>query len=276
MNERHEDRSILQKKDSISLMGFNFISSDFETVLNMIEQKTYLGTERFPFLITPNAETIMRFTEKSTESSGLKEFFENSYFILPDGFPIMVYSKLTGKPLKNKLSGSDLFPLAWPRFKKLNRKILLIAPNDQVGNRLQNELPTLRYYVPPFFSAIDIAAVQREVVKIQEAIRTTTPDYVLFGLGFPKQERLSKMVFEGLAGMPAVPLFMLLGASFEFYLGIKKRAPRWMQRSGLEWLHRFMQEPRRLWKRYTIGNLRFMAFFLKELIRERFIKTAKT
>ena len=62
-------------------------------------------------------------------------------------------------------------------------------------------------------------------------------------------------------------LLLLLGASFEFYFGFKPRAPRWMQDSGLEWLHRFMQEPGRLWKRYTVDSFRFMLIALRELFR---------
>ncbi len=62
---------------------------------------------------------------------------------------------------------------------------------------------------------------------------------------------------------------LLLGASFEFYFGIKSRAPGWMQRNGLEWLHRFASEPRRMWKRYTVDNFRFAWMSLKELLSAR-------
>jgi len=74
------------------------------------------------------------------------------------------------------------------------------------------------------------------------------------------------MQMAALAKRPDRPRFvLLLGASFEFYFGLKSRAPQWMQRSGLEWLHRFASEPRRMWKRYTVDNARFVWLSLQEV-----------
>jgi N-acetylglucosaminyldiphosphoundecaprenol N-acetyl-beta-D-mannosaminyltransferase len=91
---------------------------------------------------------------------------------------------------------------------------------------------------------------------------------VFLGLNFPKQEKLGMHIAASLGDdAERSALVLLLGASYEFYFGLKPRAPRWMRRYGLEWLHRFMQEPLRLWKRYTVDNLRFIGLALKELFR---------
>ena len=70
-------------------------------------------------------------------------------------------------------------------------------------------------------------------------------------------------------GRLEVPVMIAVGAAFDFIAGLKPQAPRWMQRAGLEWLFRFMSEPQRLWKRYLIGNSRFIYCLLKDMFRNK-------
>ena len=95
--------------------------------------------------------------------------------------------------------------------------------------------------------------------------------YVFLGLSFPKQEILAMKLDQKLTemGFRKPVLFLLLGASYEFYFGMKKRAPSFFRKTGLEWLHRFAQEPGRMWKRYTIGNAKFLWLSIQELIKKR-------
>jgi N-acetylglucosaminyldiphosphoundecaprenol N-acetyl-beta-D-mannosaminyltransferase len=91
--------------------------------------------------------------------------------------------------------------------------------------------------------------------------------FLFIGISDPKQSLISKKIDEliNLGNKDIYFSTALLGASFEFYLGKSKRAPQWMQQCGLEWLYRFALEPKRLWRRYTIDNFKFLMLALKEL-----------
>ncbi len=94
-------------------------------------------------------------------------------------------------------------------------------------------------------------------------IKKCSPDVLFVGLGPPKQE---KWIWKHKDEIN-VPVSIAVGASFDFIAGSVKRAPKWMQKIGLEWLFRLCQEPRRLWKRYLIGNTIFVWLVLKEFIK---------
>ncbi len=245
----------------VHLMGFDFVSNDFDEIIDEIDTLRYQASNFHSFLITPNADQVLQFNQDRE----LKQFYQKSYFILPDGFPIILYSKLIRKPLLKKLSGSDFFPKIWEVIKRKQKDTLVVCPNEQVGRLLKTEYPLLRYHTPGYLDIHDTVSFVNEANLIMSEINNQFPEYIIIGLGFPKQEILSKLICERIHGQP-MPLFMLLGASFEFYLKIKKRAPVWVQKLGFEWFHRLIQEPARLWKRYTIGNVKFIFFFIKELM----------
>lgn len=248
----------------IELFGLKFTSAEFDEIVSEIIQRNFLDERKIPFLITPNADQVVKYDRNPK----LKDFYSQSYFILPDGFPIVLFSKMIGKPLLRKLSGSDFFPIFWNSLGRLD-KVFVIAPSTIVVEGLKLCQHHAEFYVPGYLRAESISDFETEADKISKHILALSPDYILIGLGFPKQELLGKLIYERLKPFKINPLFMLLGASFEFYLGIKKRAPRWMQKSGLEWVHRFYSEPTRLFKRYTIGNLRFLFFCLREFYLQR-------
>ena len=89
----------------------------------------------------------------------------------------------------------------------------------------------------------------------RDRMRAAGANLIWVGLGSPKQDRVAEQLRE----LGAAPVLLCVGAAFDFVSGARRRAPRWMQRVGLEWLHRLFSEPRRLWRRYLIGNTRFIA-----------------
>jgi N-acetylglucosaminyldiphosphoundecaprenol N-acetyl-beta-D-mannosaminyltransferase len=102
-----------------------------------------------------------------------------------------------------------------------------------------------------------------ELRETAARIRRTGADALWVGLGSPKQD----VVAAALRTFEAAPVILCVGAAFDFIAGTKRRAPAWMQRSGLEWLHRLASEPRRLWRRYLIGNPRFVAGLVVDWVR---------
>ena len=249
------------------LFGFSFISeSDIDIVVNdILYSGSYTINNALPFLITPNVDIIVQFSKN--ENQNLKKLFANSLYILPDGQPIVWCSKLLRNELKNRLSGSDLFPVLWNKSKDFSCKILVLTSSDQISQLLLMEHKNVICYTLPFFNSTD----QQEIVRISrdclDIITNHNIKIVLIGISFPKQGLLAVNIYNLLLerGFKNIPLFCMLGAAFEFYLNLKRRAPVFIRNIGFEWLYRFSKEPKRLFRRYFIEDPAFVLIFLKEL-----------
>lgn len=254
------EKSILKQ----SVFNLDFVAADnFDAIINDIIHNK--DTTHFPVVITPNVDLTVHLNKNKK----LLPVFQNARYILPDGAPIIWFSKLLGKPLKKRLAGSDLFPLIWKAGIQHQKKMFLILPNDIVKTQLTLEYPAAQCYIPPFFEAT-AEEVEKEAQQIFPFLQLQQPDFVFLGLRYPKQEMLIINLHEKLKQKNIkLPVFFNLGASYEFYTGIKNRAPKWMQKIGLEWLHRFLSEPKRTFKRYFYDDLYIFILFLKELLNKK-------
>ncbi|OQW92010.1 MAG: hypothetical protein BWK79_15600 [Beggiatoa sp. IS2] len=257
----------------IHLFGLDFISAASHheflgELVNYPNIPAYQNLSKLPLVITPNADQIVQLDEPQFRT--LKEQLSQCLFILPDGQPIVWFSRLIGKPLQARLTGSDLFPLVWQTAKQHQQKVFIIVSHEELGIKLKQDYDNIIYYTPEFFNPLkDNGLFEKVCTEIIEKISEFKPHYVIVGIGFPKQELLSLAVHASLVKQQLnSPLFLLLGASAEFYVGTKKRAPVFLQKMGLEWLHRLSQEPRRLWKRYILGAWRLLHIFIKNYSKE--------
>jgi N-acetylglucosaminyldiphosphoundecaprenol N-acetyl-beta-D-mannosaminyltransferase len=124
---------------------------------------------------------------------------------------------------------------------------------DQLREQLTTRFPGLKIvgtYTPPFRRLND-----DEIRDVQESVRGTRPDFFWVGLSTPKQERF---MAQYMPLLPETKIFLGVGAAFDLLTGRVRQAPRWIQRSGLEWLFRLAQEPRRLMRRYLVNNPLFI------------------
>jgi N-acetylglucosaminyldiphosphoundecaprenol N-acetyl-beta-D-mannosaminyltransferase len=257
-----------------NLFGFNFVSDhDLSTVVDRITGPQP-SDELLPLVLTPNVDYIVRLRESSL--ADLAEILPRARYVLPDGQPIVWTSRFTGEPLAARLPGSTMFPAVWKRVVEEQRPTVVIASTKDTADRLRQEYPEAAVVVAPYFDADDQMQVARVASQCLEAIRQTKAEFVFVGISFPKQQRVALSVLKRLkaAGEP-LPLFLLLGGSFEMYLGQVRRAPGWMQRYGLEWFFRFVQEPRRLFRRYFITDTRFLLLFFGELFRSRSTRSSE-
>ncbi len=248
---------MLQKQH---LFNLDFVAADnFDAIIQSL--LTEKNDTHFPAVITPNVDLTVHLNKNKK----LLAIFRNSRFILPDGAPIIWFSKLLGRPLKKRLAGSDLFPIIWKSGIQHQKKMVLILPNEAVKNKLQAEYPNTICYIPPFFDATE-KDVDLEAQTIFPIIDKHQPDFVFLGLRYPKQEMLIIQLHEKIKNSSIkMPVFFNLGASYEFYTGLKNRAPKWMQKIGLEWLHRFLSEPKRTFKRYFYDDLYIFVLFIREI-----------
>ncbi len=251
---------------TVHLFGLDFISASslavlLEPIMDYQNHPDY--QKKLPFLITPNADQVVKLDQPQYQA--LRETLSQALFILPDGYPIVWFSRLVRKPLKARLTGSDLFPLLWHRAKQSQPKILMIVGNEFIGRKLKQEYENMSYYALPFFD-LNTTTFDTVCQDIINNIIDFKPQFVILGISFIKQEYLGLAVHAALkAQRIPLPLFLCLGASAEFYVGTQKRAPRWLQKIGLEWLFRLLQEPRRMWRRYIIGSWFLLKLYVKEL-----------
>lgn len=243
------------------IFNLNFVAADnFDAIIKTIIEQP-IDVNYFPVVITPNVDLTVHLNKNLP----ILNRFQKARFILPDGAPIIWFSKLLNRPLKKRLAGSDLFPLAWKAIIKNKKSVFLIVPSEEVKSGLEKEYAAAQFYIPPFFDAIE-KDVETEAQKILPLLIQHQPDYVFLGLRYPKQEMLIINLHDKLNNQNAkMPLFFNLGASYEFYTGLKSRAPIWMQNFGLEWLHRFLSEPKRTFKRYFYDDLYIFVLFFKEI-----------
>jgi N-acetylglucosaminyldiphosphoundecaprenol N-acetyl-beta-D-mannosaminyltransferase len=221
-----------------------------------------------PLVITPNVDYIVRLAEP--DMAPLRAALQQSRWVLPDGQPIVWTSRAGGEPLASRLAGSALFPVLWRALVARPRRVVAVVSSEATGAHLQAELPDLVVVVPPMFDESDEAQLSTVVEQCWDVVQRVEPEFVFIGISFPKQQRVALALIEKTRARGQVPpLFLTLGASFEMYLGVHRRAPRWMQTTGLEWLFRFALEPKRLFRRYFVTDMRFLPMFCREVRRLR-------
>lgn len=205
------------------------------------------------YVVTPNVDHIVRL-EKDEE---LQKVYKNASLILTDGKPLIWISKWYKTPIKEKISGSDLFPRVCQLAANKNYKMYLLGAAEGVADTAARNLMKkyqglniVGTYSPPF----GFEKNEQEMNKIKAQIQEVHPDILIVGLGCPKQEKFMYYHCKELG----VPISFGLGASIDFEAGNIKRAPKWMSNHGLEWLYRFSKEPKRLFKRYFVDDLKII------------------
>ncbi|MDP9295981.1 MAG: WecB/TagA/CpsF family glycosyltransferase [Actinomycetota bacterium] len=185
---------------------------------------------------------------------------------LPDGAAVAWASRLNGTPA-TRLSGTEGLRLVvdWGIPRGLRHYLYGGSPEtlEMMQQRLrENEagIEIVGAESPPFRPLSD-----DEVAESVSRMRAAGAQAVWVGLGVPKQDFMAARLRE----LDAAPAIFCVGAAFDFVAGVVPRAPLWMQRSGLEWLYRLLSEPWRLWRRYLIGNPRFVAGVVSDRLRGR-------
>lgn len=209
------------------------------------------------WVVTPNLD-IMR---QCTRDASLAQMIASADLVIADGMPLVWASRLQRTPLPGRVAGSTLMVTLCENAARHGLRVFLLggAPGiaDTAASVLQQRHAGLRIAgtcCPPLGFEHD----DREINNITHALTRATPDIVFVALGFPKQEQLIMR----LRHLLPHAWWLGVGIGFSFVAGDVARAPVWIQRIGLEWLHRLAQEPRRLAKRYLLDDLPFAASFL--------------
>lgn len=218
---------------------------------------------RLPVVVTPNVDIVVQL--EGMPRGPVHRQFSQGWAVLPDGQPLVLLARACGFAISARLAGSSVVELLLPRLGG-GPTALLYAPNERVAELLATRHRGAEIVIPPMFEPGDAEAVRRTAIETLERIDPSRIDFVVVGISFPESSRLIDELLQVWPTNPT-PIFMGVGGAFEMYLGLKKRAPMWMQTIGFEWLFRFAQEPRRLYRRYLLRDPRFL-FIAARALRE--------
>ena len=233
------------------LLNTHVNNLDMDETLTAIEG--FIEEKKNAYVVAINVDVVVRI-EKDPY---LKEITDSADMVLVDGKPLVWISKLHKRPVKAKISGSDMVPLLCEVASKKGYKIFILGGMegvaDQAKAKLEEKLPGIQIvgtYAPPLGFEKDA----EEIERINRMIRDAGPDILLGCLGCPKQE---KFIYENREKYNA-PVSVCAGATVDFLAGNVNRAPKWMSEHGLEWFYRFLQEPKRMFRRYFVDDLKII------------------
>ena len=214
-------------------------------------------------LVTPNVDQIVKMQYD-------KEYYDivkRAEWCVCDSKILYLSAKLIGTPLPEAIPGSSFFPAYYEYHKNdENCKIFLLGAMDGVAQkameRINNKVGR-QIVVGAYSPSYGFEKKQDENEQIYRLINESQANVVLVGVGCPKQE---KWIEKHKAQMPGVDIWMALGATIDFEAGNVKRAPIIWRKLYMEWFYRFLQEPKRMYKRYFIDDPKFFWYLLKQML----------
>jgi N-acetylglucosaminyldiphosphoundecaprenol N-acetyl-beta-D-mannosaminyltransferase len=232
-------------------------SCDFDEMAELIVRAALEGEPKY--VVTPNAQHVVLLASDQY----LRKIYADAAFVLPDGVSLLLAARLLGQQIHQRIAGVDMFEGLCQRAAREGLRVFLLGGRpgsaESAAAKLLAGNPGLVVSgtcCPPLGFEND-PVQQRD---IEDRIRAARPDLLFVAFGAPKQER---WIYEHARNL-GVPVAMGVGGSFEMVGGVVPRAPVWLQRMGAEWLYRFLREPRRMWRRYLIGNLQFANIVLRQ------------
>lgn len=236
----------------IKILNLNIHNFSRSQLLNQLDRGV---------VFTPNVDHLM----KLQHDAEFYEAYSAADYVVCDSKIVYWAAKFLRTPLKEKISGSDLFP-AFYRHHRQNQEIeiFLLGAREGVAYEAQQRINAkvgrpivIAAHSPSFGFEKDEAECERIIDQVNRSGATV----LAIGVGAPKQE---KFIHKYKHRMPAVKIFLAIGATIDFEAGNVKRSPRWVSEIGMEWIYRLIAEPRRLWKRYLIEDLPFFWLILKQ------------
>ena len=205
-------------------------------------------------------------TVEARHDPAYRDILNRGSLNVPDGMPVAWAARMFGSKTE-RLAGTDGLHLAalWGVERGLRHYLFGGTPGtlDRLRRRLEEAYPGILIVgaeSPPFRRLTD-----EELAESARRIREAGTEALWIGLGAPKQDLMAYR----LRRLHASPVILCVGAAFDFTAGTMRRAPAWMRRSGLEWVHRLFSEPRRLWRRYLVGNPRFVVGVIRDRLGGR-------
>lgn len=246
----------------MNLLGCNFDEVTQEGAVKWSED-WLANSETSGYITTVNVAILMMMRSDKT----LTKFIENSALVVADGLPLIWLSKLLGRPLPERVAGIDLMQDMVRNAAETGKSVYLMGAKPgtvkKVAERFKIENPDL------ILAGVDDGyyTKEQEAERVKN-IRESGADLLVVAMGVPRQENFLNDNWDDLGVKLAIPV----GGSFDVIAGETKRAPVWMQKTGMEWFYRMCQEPRRLFKRYLVTNTQFIGLGLMSIFQTKLLK----
>lgn len=229
---------------------------------------TSLQEKKRGWLCTVNVAILMMMRSNPR----LQRFVDQAALIVPDGQPLIWFGPLFNAPMPERVTGVDLVDELCARAARDGVGVYLLGATQdivsRVAQRLQRANPTLKLtFADGYFGAAEAPARAA-------AIAQSGAQILLVGMGVPRQEQFIEEQWDalGVAGgaVGGIGMAIGVGGSFDVLAGLRQRAPVWVQKIGMEWFYRLIQEPRRLFKRYLVTNSQFLVLIVTCWLRQAF------
>ncbi|MBM3443365.1 MAG: WecB/TagA/CpsF family glycosyltransferase [Bacteroidetes bacterium] len=249
-------------KNRVLIAGVGFNNVDRLELIGLLDDAHASGSKSQVCFVPANSVMAAR------KSAEVAHAYQQSEFVICDGVPVRWASLLLGTPLKERITGFDFFPqfIRQCANRKYSVFFLGAAPGiaDELVRVYQQQFPDLDVrgvYCPPMTATFPYEENERMI----QLINAAQPDVLFVSLTAPKQDAWIRQHWDRLH----VKIAMGVGAAFSSEIGRIRRAPQWMQSAGLEWLYRFLQEPRRLFRRYFIEAPPFIGLVIRQRLFQK-------
>lgn len=252
-----------------SLFGLNFWAQGFEAAKELLVSDA-LGSAPCRIVITPNVDHLVRLHTDLHYDEDFASAYGTADYLFPDGTPIVWLSKLVGQPIRERVTGADLFPALCAEMALHGQCIFVLGGQPGEECRIKQKLEekyeglSVEVFAPSF--PFDPTGDEAEQACLE--VSASNAAIVFVCLGLPKQERWA-MKFQSRL---TVRLALCVGAAIDFELGNVSRAPGWVQKMGMEWFWRMCSSPQRLLGRYVKDIYYFFPMALREIIKARKVK----
>ena len=246
---------------TVNVLGIDVFSIRMAQLLNICEE--YIDNKKALLLGVVNVAKLVN-CHKNIE---LQRSLMEADIVLADGLPIIWLSRMLGDPLPERVTGIDIMYELLKEANKKHYRVYFLGARPEV---LQTMIKTIQKDYPgiPIAGYRDGYFDKDEEQDVAKNIKDSHADILFVGISSPKKENFLKNWLNFIG----VPICHGVGGSFDILAGVTNRAPIWMQKCGLEWLYRLIQEPRRMWKRYLITNMIFIKLCFEAVLRARFGK----
>jgi N-acetylglucosaminyldiphosphoundecaprenol N-acetyl-beta-D-mannosaminyltransferase len=241
------------------ILGIPIDDLNMSEALNRIEEFIATGraTRKTHQIATVNADFVVN----ALKDPELRYLLQEADMATADGMPLVWGARALGVQLESRVTGADLVPALAERAAQRGYSLFLLGAEPGVA---ASAAAILKERFPRLIIAGVVSPPHRPVLEMDhsviETIKRARPDILLVAFGNPKQEK-----WIGMYGREVgVPVMIGVGGTLDFIAGKTRRAPVWMQRIGMEWSYRLLQNPRRLWRRYVVDLLGFTTFFLRQ------------
>lgn len=255
------DITLADQIPRVEILDVQVSAVNMDMALGAIEE--WLQSRNHNFVCCTSVNGVLA----AQDDRRLVGIYRRAGLVTPDGMPLAWIARARGYKHVRRVYGPELMLAICDRFREQGVRHYLYGGAEGVpellSRRLQDRFPGLQVvgaYSPPFRKLTEVERLQ-DVERINES----SADIVWVGLGAPKQD----LWMAENVGRIEAPVLMGVGAAFDFHAGLKRQAPQLMRRTGLEWLFRLLAEPRRLARRYIVGNPRFLGLVAAEEIRRR-------